>query len=438
MRFSNYNLELPIDGGVLLVNTLSRSVMELDSESFELFQEIAGGTFEDDGDPDFARFVGALRAGFFIVNDDFDELAYLRERVQSARFDPDELALVIAPTMGCNFACHYCFEDRRDAVMSQEAEEQLFGYVADRLPGRKSLAVQWFGGEPLKALDQVERISRRLIAMTRERGINYSSAIVTNAFLLSGGVPALLRELGIHSAQITLDGDKELHDRTRSAGGGRSSFETILGNIEAAAPYIDVKLRIHVAPFNVDRVKALLLDLSSRGVEKIVKEVYFAPLFHYKPAPQERQFKSDTKRFFDAESFAAVELELFAELKRLGMPMPDLLRAPFSVCTAVRENAAVVGPSGKLYKCYFELDKPSRSVGDLQNRMPASDKLNRWLDHEIARDDECKTCKFLPVCFGGCTHKWQEGADKGNICTRLKFNANGLLPLIYQGSENSP
>ncbi|WP_407114274.1 SPASM domain-containing protein [Bradyrhizobium sp. LMG 9283] len=242
----------------------------------------------------------------------------------------------------------------------------------------------------------------------------------------------------MHTAQITLDGDKQLHDRTRSAGKGLSSFEAILSNSELAAACIEIKLRIRVAPFSVDRVKRLLTDVAERGIGNLVKELYFAPLFDYNPDPLATQFKSDTKRFFDSRSFAAVELELFGELKRLRFPMPDLLRAPFSVCTAVQENAVVIGPSGNLYICYFELDDSARSGGDVRSGISASDHLAGWLNHEIARDDECRSCKFFPICFGGCTHKWQKGADKGNICTRLKLNADGLLPLMYTGTVAGP
>jgi uncharacterized protein len=253
--------------------------------------------------------------------------------------------------------------------------------------------------------------------------------------LLSGEVPSLLKGMGIHTAQITLDGDKNLHDRTRNAGGQGNSFETILSNVAQSAPFIDIKLRIHVAPFSVLSVKRLLSNLADRGIGRMVKEVYFAPLFNYKPQPQVGQFAPDSKRFFDAKSFADVEVELFAELKTLGLPMPDLLHAPFSVCTAVRENAIVVGPSGNLYKCYFELDKPERAVGDLREGLAPSGHLQQWLDHEIARDDECRSCKFLPVCFGGCSHKWQEGAPKSVICTRLRYNADQLLPLVFSESH---
>jgi uncharacterized protein len=431
VQASRYNLEIDIESGVILVNLLSRAVLELDRDSFGVFKELVHGRTHEIEDPDLADFTQVLKAGLFLIDEDFDEMANLRERVLRERYSQDELAVVIAPTMGCNFSCHYCFESRPDELMTTEAEAGILNYVSQHLDGRKSLSVQWFGGEPLRALGQLDRISRGLISLADERDIAYSAAIVTNGFLLTKEVASLLHTLKIHTAQITLDGDKYLHDRTRDAGADGSSFEAILTNIVHAGSLIDIRLRIHVAPFNLAAVKRLLADLADRGIGNFVKAVYFAPLFNYKPSDRSNQFSPDTKRFYDAESFARVEVELFEELARLHLPMPDILDAPFSVCTAVRDNAIVVGPSGRFYKCYFELDKPARSVGDLRGGVLMSNHLEQWLNHEIARDDECRSCKFLPVCFGGCSHKWQEHAPKNVICTRLRYNAPELLRLAY-------
>ena len=435
MRASRYNLEIGIDGGVLLVNLLSRTVLELDSDSFETFKSLHNTDPERLADPDTALFAQALRSGLFLIDDGFDELSHLREKVRHDRYDDEELGVVIAPTMGCNFSCHYCFEDRPDALMTREVEDELLEFVARRIRGKKALAVQWFGGEPLKALDCVERVSKSLIALAGHHGAAYSAAIVTNGHFLNREVASLLKSVKVKSAQVTLDGDKRLHDRTRRTGGGESSFERLVENIIDAAPFIDVNLRIHVAPFSLPAVKRLLADLAGRGVGDAVKTIYFAPLFSYKPSSPSAQFVPGGKRFFDAESFAAVEVELFKDLQRLRLPMPDLLEASFSVCTAVRENAIVVGPSGRFYKCYFELDQPSKSVGTAGRGISPSAHLDNWLDHEIARDDECRNCTFLPVCFGGCTHKWQEDAPKRAICTRLKYNAAELLELKYRGTQ---
>jgi uncharacterized protein len=130
MRASKYNLEMKVDGGVLLVNLLTRAVMDLDDDSFGLFKYLSADSTNYGDDPELSRFLQVLKAGFFLIDDDFDEMNYLQEKVLRERYDSDVLAVVIAPTMGCNFSCHYCFEDRPDKIMDSEAEELLVDYVA--------------------------------------------------------------------------------------------------------------------------------------------------------------------------------------------------------------------------------------------------------------------------------------------------------------------
>jgi uncharacterized protein len=439
VRASRYTLEVPVEAGIVLVNLLSRSVLELDVDGLATYRSFLRPDARRPRSGDRRAFHDALRAGLFLIDEDFDEMAFLQARVHRDRSDSDELALVIAPTMGCNFDCHYCFQDHAGSAMTADAERQLLDYVAKRLDGKKRIAVQWFGGEPLKQLDQIERVSRSLIALAEVRGIEYGAAIVTNGFFLTEETAQRLRACRVTAAQITLEGVKTLHDRTRIADKGTSSYETILGNVRSSGHLLDINVRIHVAPFNVEGVKTLLEDLAARGMRRCIKSIYFAPLFDYKPRDGRVQFRADAKRFYNAESFAHIEVALFEELARLDLPMPDVLYGPFSVCTAVREHALVVGPSGRFYKCYFELDKPHRAFGDVGSGITDAAREADWLDHEIARDEECRRCPVLPICFGGCTHKWQEGAPKEVICTRLRYNAPQLLSIAFgrRGDGNS-
>ena len=59
-----------------------------------------------------------------------------------------------------------------------------------------------------------------------------------------------------------------------------------------------------------------------------------------------------------------------------------------------------------------------------------------WLENEIARE-ESRNCAVLPMCFGGCTYKWQEGAPKEVTCTRLRSNARELLSIALTEVEAS-
>ena len=61
----------------------------------------------------------------------------------------------------------------------------------------------------------------------------------------------------------------------------------------------------------------------------------------------------------------------------------------------------------------------------------------------MPRDEECAKCRFLPVCLGGCSKQWQEGADKSVICTPLRYNhvdriRVDRIRLYFSGGGPSP
>lgn len=427
MRLSRYNLTIRRSGSVLLTNLVTRAVVEVSETDYQDLSRLPHGL---EGLPTDLR--SHLAAGMFIVDEELDELEYVRHKVHEARYSSQELKLVVAPTMSCNYNCHYCFEEKAPTFLGPVEQRQILEHVARELPGKSALGIQWFGGEPLLAIEVVESLSRQLMALAESAGAGYSATLVTNGSRLTGPVSEALASLGVRSAQVTLDGDRHLHDKTRSDGEG-SSYETLLGNVAEARVFMDVQIRVHVAPFSVDRVRNLLLDLAERGLADGETEIYFSPLFQYVPVPRlhggASQFGADERRFFSAEQFAHAETGLYRQAAELGFRLPELLDASFGVCTAVQNNALVLGPRGNIYKCYFDLNNEARRVGSLSAGVAPGPRLLEWMDHEIARDAECESCTFLPVCFGGCTKKWHTGASKSTICTPFRYNWSDLVQL---------
>lgn len=62
--------------------------------------------------------VDKLLRGSYIVEPDFDELAYLEMVYNRAKYDLSFAGLTIAPTLDCNFRCTYCFQEKRSSYMS--------------------------------------------------------------------------------------------------------------------------------------------------------------------------------------------------------------------------------------------------------------------------------------------------------------------------------
>lgn len=65
-----------------------------------------------------------------LINRDKNEVEMLKFQNHRTRFDDSNLTLTIAPTMECNFACPYCFEEGvRYRRMDKEIENQVVKIV---------------------------------------------------------------------------------------------------------------------------------------------------------------------------------------------------------------------------------------------------------------------------------------------------------------------
>ena len=435
MKASQYNLFVEGEHAIYAVNLLSRTAIELSPDAYQTYLALIQNKPLACEESDVRRFQIELEKGLFLVEDNFDEVAYLRYLSHRDRFDQREFGLVITPTMGCNFGCHYCFEDKSDVVLSSETCDKILQLVSINLAGKENFSVQWFGGEPLQALNIMEDLSRKFLRLAASAEVQYAATVITNGYLMNEPVSKLLGELGVQAAQITLDGDRALHDRTRSEPTREGSFDVILENIRQASRYFAIKVRVHVAPFSFPSVRQLIDTLAEKGMAEHISELYFAPLFNYRAGMNNFAYLPDGKRFMTSEAFSKMQVELLRQAIDRGFSVPDFLDASYGICTAVRDNTLVIDASGDLFKCYKDVGVNTQAIGSLETGPKPAPNLLKWMDVQIPRDDECRECAFLPICLGGCSKQWQENAPKSVICTPLRYNANELIRLYFENGR---
>ena len=149
-------------------------------------------------------------------------------------------------TSRCNFRCRMCYYTeehlgaKRDALSLDDIR-----VCVTKLPETIRNAYL-IGGEPLLRKDIVE-----IAAALAERGI--APTIITNGYLLTGGVLDRLRAAGVRPTfEISLDGPPRVHNDIR---GRADAFERTLANATAAYPEFPV---IFTSVLQKDNHRALL------------------------------------------------------------------------------------------------------------------------------------------------------------------------------------
>jgi len=432
VRHSRFNLCTEIGADeVLLTNLLSRTVLRTTRAQKELLDSLDGSVAYEELGPDERTLVAQFVSGRFILPDGFDEAAFIADSHVLARTSRRLKTIVIAPTMRCNMSCHYCFESKTTQCLSACLQDSLVERVSVDLAGYEGLHVQWFGGEPLLEIEAIRRLTAKLRGACETAGKSYSAEVVTNGVLLDAKIASDLADLGVGEAQITLEGAQRLHDKVRFTSGHEGSFERVLEGLRSASPFITINVRVHVAPYSFDSVLELLSVLAERELQRCIGRLYFSPLFNYRTQDSKIQFRVEPRKFYGSQEFAASQIRLLEAAATLGFKTGDPLNASYGLCIAMLDGTEVFGPSGTIAKCYLDTNEPDKAFDNLQGSGKSEAVLQQWTDYDYRGDPECVACQFSPVCLGGCPTQRMHGADKGVVCTPLKFNFHERMKLAY-------
>src|SRR4051794_31903651 len=168
----------------------------------------------------------------FLVEDRGEDDARLRAHLDRAANGIDGTMFVtLMPTLACNLACTYCFQNEHPAFgkMHRPTEDATLEWILRAVDerGLRTLHVHYFGGEPLTRKDFMLRTAEALSASMRARGGTFEWSCTTNGIGLTPDFARRMRIFGDGSFKVTLDGDRETHDAMRVYRDGRGSFDAI-------------------------------------------------------------------------------------------------------------------------------------------------------------------------------------------------------------------
>jgi len=365
--------------------------------------------------PGARSFVDRLKPGGFVLDDATDELQSLKFAVNATKYNSANLRLAIAPTLRCNFACTYCYEqsadsaERRDgnhASMPAAVSHALLTFIAERAKFVKGLSINWFGGEPLLAKAIVLDLSQRMIRIAEDNGIDYFASMITNGYLLNRDPSLLgkLKESRISYFQITIDGPPPIHNARRRLKGGGPTFGPILESVRLLARNeMKVGIRINVDRSNMQEALQLLDILEANGLKNVPVHLGCVT--------------AQTSGCRSIEGSCATMMEFTTWNQRLAQRLEDgnFEAGPdvhyprgVNVCVANRLTSFIVDPDGDLYKCYSEIGEKRASIGNVIGFEGRGDKCRtreiRWITWEPFSYPDCQSCKVLPICTGGCPY----------------------------------
>jgi uncharacterized protein len=333
------------------------------------------------------------------------------------------MSVAVILGLDCNFACTYCYEGslKGKYAMGPETAERLVKFIRERLePGKNRLTVDFYGGEPLLYTDRLSHISGALKNLIEEQGGEYRGSVVTNGSLLTRRRAEELARCGVRAAKITLDGPAESHNRFRPFKSGKGSFDCILANVRECCDILRIGIGGNFTRESYRSFPALLDRLGEAGLgPERLAEVRFDAVVETGDEfsnPESRCGCLSSGEPWLAEAAPSLREEI---LKR-GYKTPKI--APSS-CMVDMDDAFTVHYDGTIYKCPglighkgFEAGTIDNGIGDYR----AAYHVDHW-----RREEACRDCVYLPLCFGGCRFMQyqRDGLLAGVDCQRPYLDA---------------
>lgn len=394
---SRYNVFKIIGDTVIGVNLHNKVLFALDKHKYEKLNSFSEN-LEALEAGDLIFFTTMYKLGI-IVESEKDNSTYkqmlLNNRLRV--FDTMSYRLTINPTLNCNFGCWYCYETHTRKRMPKDVFNAVLKFIENIINNDNltRFELDWFGGEPLLCFENIMKpLSIEVMKMCKAKNIVFESGITTNGYLISEEIVPFLKAFNMQSFQITLDGNKETHNKTRVAKGKNDSYDKIVANICLLAE----KLHPKNLTLRVNFTKESFAD-----IEKIIES--FLLEYRNRITLMLQQVWQDKKHIVSINEIESLK----EKFEKVGFKVnKDILNLRGYTCYADLYNQAVVNYDGRVFKCTarnFEKEEEDGVLTENGNIEWLANKLPLKISEATFENDKCKKCSYLPVCFGPCSQK---------------------------------
>lgn len=351
--------------------------------------------------------------------------------------------ITIQITEDCNLCCSYCFQiNKSPKSISFEDCKKFIDYLLSVTPEtcdyinpvkNHMLVFGFVGGDALLAIDLIDQFLtyfvERAIELNHVWANNWIAHLDTNGVLyFDERVQRLAKKWpNTVSFCITVEGNKELHDKCRVFPNGEGSYEYALNAaIDQFKHGRDLFSKITTAPENIDYLYDAIVNMIEIGYTYVYSNAVYEDVWVDK----------DATRYYNQLIKVADYLIDSEYYKTINVPVLELCK--YRSYEALDDN--ICGGNGtmvtlshdrKIYNCYRFTSSSLKAgttlldIGDVDNGIAYTDsqKLNIKKLQSVSRltcsDVECLNCCIAENCnyCAGCNY--HEMGDPG---TRTKFH----------------
>ncbi|MBP5368965.1 MAG: SPASM domain-containing protein [Bacteroidales bacterium] len=409
MKFSFYNEPFEAEGKKYLYNIFSTALIEVDDELFSAVKSDNTANVN-------TEYIEPMKAMHFIVNDEVDEYEEYLYFYNSVRYGNacKILQVIFIPSYNCNLRCPYCMQglNKERKTIDDNGISAITNFIQNKVSESRSsgvpiseLSIILFGGEPLIAKKSIIKFCETVKETADKLSCRISFSMTSNFTLVDDEVIEFIQRYNI-TTQVSFDGTKEQHDKSRIGIGGKGTYDVILSNIKRMN---DEGLKNNVVVrLNIDKNNIQDAEEIMAAVAPYSNDVYFGFV---------DKFKGSNDAFSECISnhdYAdIIDSQLSEIYKKYGYPIPR----PFgkmAPCSLNTENRFIIDSELNVYKCEVIVNHKDTMAGHITKDgffVPSGSFFSQ-MGHTPERNPKCLKCKLLPLCGGGCVAKKYIREDK--------------------------
>lgn len=350
------------------------------------------------------------------------ETIYEKKKYKSQ--NPNLRILFWETTLRCNALCKHCGsrageKNKYNDELTTDEIKQCFKTISQKMDSSK-IFLNITGGEPLLREDLFD-------VMKYAKNLGFGWSMTTNGTLIDSNMVAKLKEAGLTSVSISIDGTEHTHDEFR---GVKGYYNKSINAIKLLrdANFLDVlQITTVVNKNNINELEDLYKIISDLHVDSW-------RIMNIDPIGRARDNK-DLELDKDEYKY----LIHFIEQKRkkskfdvtsacthyFGIKHEKETRCYMFQCIAGTEVGSILY-NGDIFVCPNVERRPELIQGNIRK----DDFCDIWKNKfEIFRDldrykkcKECNECEDAKYCLGESLHTWNFDENKPNICMNKILN----------------
>ena len=293
-------------------------------------------------------------------------------------------------TMDCNLNCAYCYNRannniKKEYMLRDTAKKAIELFRKIEHFGGDDLYINFHGGEPLLNCEVIESIMNELEQNIPRDRIIYG--ITTNGTIQTDIAKQILKK--IDNISVSIDGNKENHNKYRVYSDGRGSFDNDISFAKELQKRKNIRVRMTVTRQTLPNMKETIAFLIDEGFKEIV------PILDM----YDSRWKEDDEQAVMTE-FKKIK-EYLDDNNLKNIVVGQVTKMPFTlkgICSGGIDGFHVL-PTGDIYPCSMVVGDEEWKIGDVEKGLD-SEKIKLIQTINMQKVKSCQGCNFYNYCEG--------------------------------------